>query len=174
MKFETERLRIREILDSDFDGFYDLHRNKNVMGIIPTKTLDFEQTQQEFSKIIKETEIGDSRRNIRSMIHKSNNDFIGLCAAINRNDSSTEIGYRVRESYWRKGYGTEVVKGIINFIFGNPDKETITAVASKKNIGSLKILEMYMSKFNELYNEEDREYDLYYRIEKKIWLQQGH
>ncbi len=61
MKFETERLRIREILDSDFDGFYDLHRNKNVMGMIPTKTLDFEQTQQEFQKIIRETEIGDFR-----------------------------------------------------------------------------------------------------------------
>jgi ribosomal-protein-alanine N-acetyltransferase len=62
----------------------------------------------------------DSNTGIRWAIrNKSTGEFLGTCGFTNWNefDHSAVIGYELSKEYWGKGYATEAVAAIINFIF---------------------------------------------------------
>lgn len=44
--FETKRLIIREVIESDIDGFYKLYSSKKVMDSIPIETLNFKESKE--------------------------------------------------------------------------------------------------------------------------------
>ncbi len=169
MIFCTEHLEIRKLKKTDFTGFFDLHRNKKVMQMIPEKPLNRAEAIREMEKILRTHSDPNSETRIAAIILKATNDFIGLCGIIKLKEKEVEIGYRIREQYWRKGFGTEVTEGLINFLFKENHKETIFAEVSKFNIGSNKILSKFMSKINETFNQEDNCIDVHYKIEKKNW-----
>lgn len=51
--------------------------------------------------------------------NKSSGEFLGTCGFTNWNefDHSAVVGYELSKDYWGKGYATEAVGTIINFIF---------------------------------------------------------
>jgi len=62
----------------------------------------------------------DSNTGIRWAIRdKSSGEFLGTCGFTNWNefDHSAVVGYELSKEYWGKGYATEAVGTIINFIF---------------------------------------------------------
>ena len=87
---------------------------------------------------------------ISSIILAASDEFVGLCAAISIDATTTEIGYRLRESYWRRGFGTEVVGGLINYLFTTTDKQRLVAEVAIRNIGSVRILDKFMTKVREV------------------------
>jgi ribosomal-protein-alanine N-acetyltransferase len=63
----------------------------------------------------------DSNTGIRWAIRdKLSGEFLGTCGFTNWNefDHSAVVGYELSKQYWGKGYATEAVGTIINFIFG--------------------------------------------------------
>jgi ribosomal-protein-alanine N-acetyltransferase len=63
----------------------------------------------------------DSNTGIRWAIRdKLSGEFLGTCGFTNWNefDHSAVVGYELSKEYWGKGYATEAVGTIINFIFG--------------------------------------------------------
>lgn len=66
---------------------------------------------------------------------KENGNFIGICGII----ETHEVGYRLIPNYWKLGYGTEILNGLILF-----SKELglnkLKALVVIENKGSLKIL----------------------------------
>lgn len=56
-----------------------------------------------------------------------------------------EIGYRLREQYWRQGYGTEIATGLIDYCFKELNFTLLTADVNIENIPSVKILEKFGS-----------------------------
>ena len=97
--------------------------------------------------------------------------FIGLCAFLKNNENENEIGYRLREKYWRKGFGTEVTIGLLNYGFDHLKMEKITADVDTRNVNSIKILEKFMDAKKEFFNEEDDCTDRRYEVNKDSWLQ---
>lgn len=170
MIFETERLLLRNLQAKDFDGFFDLHSNPKVMEMIPAKTLNLEEAKEEFDKILNKHSSVESKVRIVAMVLKDEAEFIGLCGIIKLGNHKTEIGYRIRENHWQCGFGTEITKGLIQFLFEKGDQNILLADATKSNIGSNKILNKFMHKTGESFNEEDACIDVHYRIEKKDWL----
>jgi ribosomal-protein-alanine N-acetyltransferase len=62
----------------------------------------------------------DSNTGIRWAIRdKSSGEFLGTCGFTNWNefDHSAVVGYELSKDYWGKGYATEAVATILNFIF---------------------------------------------------------
>ncbi len=170
MIFETDRLIIRNLNITDSEGFFDLHSNEKVMKMIPAKNLNFIESEKELKQRISNYFNPNSKINVWAIEEKNTLSFVGLCAIINETGIGTEIGYRIREKYWRKGIGTEITKGLINFVFNSSNGKLIFADVSKSNIVSQKILKKFMDPVKETFNEEDNCIDIQYQIAKEHWL----
>ncbi len=66
-----------------------------------------------------------------------------------------EIGYRLHQSSWNKGYATELVKALIQWGFSNLSVNKLVAVINPKNERSRRVLE----KVGMCYVGKDRYYD---------------
>jgi len=164
--FTTERLIIRELQNSDLEGFADMQCNKVAMDMVPDKTMTFEEARKDLE--IRATNYTTKINNfdVWAIIDKDNDEFIGTCALIYGNPKGIEIGYRLREKHWNKGIATEVTKGLIDYVFTSTSQTTIIADVSRTNIGSVKVLQKFLTKVNEGFCEEDQTYDFNYELKK--------
>lgn len=163
MIFETERLIVRLLQLDDADTYFDMMSNPNVMRLIPREIMSREESDTHL-KMIVENDSSFSDKKIWGIETKSENEFIGLCAFLKNDKNEDELGYRLREKFWRKGYGTEITKGLISFGFNKMNMKKITADVANTNIGSIKILEKFMVKEDEFFNEEDNCVDRRYAV----------
>ncbi len=170
--FETERLLIRTLKKDDSDDYFDMMSNPNVMNPIPRAIMSRQESNEHLNNFLNLAHI-QSDRKVWAIELKSENTFIGLCAFLKNNESEDEIGYRFREKYWRKGFGTEVTIGLLKYGFDEMKMERITADVDTKNLNSVKILEKFMTIKKEFFNEEDNCIDRRYEVHKNNWLHQN-
>ncbi len=166
--FETDRLIIRDLIEMDADDYYDMMGNPNVMSLIPRKVMSREESNKHLQGFIKGSP-NLSVTKIWAIEIKNGSEFIGLCAFLKNNENEDEIGYRLREKFWRKGFGTEIVKGLILFGFKEMGMKKITADVDTRNLNSVKILEKFMHTSKEFFNESDNCVDRRYEILQEEW-----
>ncbi len=148
LHIETERLILRELLETDIDGMFELDSNEKVhefLGKKPIKTKEDALTNILFIRDqYKKFKIGRF-----ACIEKSSGDFIGWSGlkfntgekeALNGCTNFIDIGYRFIPKYWGKGYGYESAITCLKFGFEQMNYNTIYAAADIENIGSNKIL----------------------------------
>lgn len=125
MKFniETERLLLREMRTSDLEGMFELDSNPNVHTYLGNKPI---KTKAEAKKIIASVLQQYQDRGIGrfAVIEKETNQFIGwsglrLNTEYNMNGFTKyyDIGYRLIERFWGKGYATESGKAALDYAF---------------------------------------------------------
>lgn len=145
-KLETERLILRPLELSDVDDMFAMDSNPNVhlyLGNIPLKTKEeslgyLKNIQNQY----KENGIGRF-----AMIKKDSNEFIGWCGLKfiteeeNNHSHFYEIGYRLKEEFWEKGYAYEAAKAWYEYAFNVLKVDTLYASAHIDNKGSRRILE---------------------------------
>jgi len=168
--FETDRLIIRKLKETDSDDYFDMMGNPNVMNMVPLKVMSREESDNHLNDFLN-TNQNQSDTKVWGIEIKNGNEFIGLCAFLKNNENEDEIGYRLREKYWRKGFGTEIAKRLISFGFEQLKMKKITADVDTKNLNSIKILEKFMSSNKEFFNESDNCIDRRYEILKNNWSQ---
>jgi ribosomal-protein-alanine N-acetyltransferase len=145
MIFTSERLAIRSLQLSDCQDFFDITGDKRVMSPIPQPILSRTESDAHLIEVIDNTAI-----DIFAITLKETGQFIGFCAVLKDN----EILYRLKPSYWQKGYGKEVVAPLIEFCFKTLRLEYVTAEANETNIASVKILNRFMLPIEQYFNEE--------------------
>ncbi|MEX1384365.1 GNAT family N-acetyltransferase [Lutibacter sp.] len=170
MIFKTERLLIYSLKKSDSNNFFDMMGNPNVMLPIPQKTMTKTESDAKLIELIT-LEKSTSNR-IWGLVEKESNNFIGICGFLKNNDEENEIAYRLREKYWRKGYGTEITKGLITFGFKNLNFDLVTADVNIENIKSVKILDKFFIRDKEFFNKQDNCTDRRYKLTKENWVKQ--
>lgn len=157
MKFylETDRLILRDLLESDVDGIFELDSSPLVhqyLGKNPITTKEqalknivFIQTQYK--------ELGIGRF---AAIEKSSGDFIGWSGlklnagekeVLNGQQDFIDIGYRFIPRYWGKGYATESSIATLRFGFETMNYPLICGAAEEENIASNKVLQKIGLKF---------------------------
>jgi len=171
MIFETERLTVRALTPQDADPFFDMMGNKNVMDPIPRPVMSRTESDAFLEKVVSSKAFNTDKQ-VRAIVEKKSNSFIGLCAYLKNDENDDEIGYRLREQFWRIGYGTEITKGLLDYGFSEKGCTKITADVYVKNIGSTKILDKFMSPVREFYNDEDKCMDRRYKVLKGDWEKQ--
>lgn len=164
MIFETARLFVRRLQESDVELFFDLMSNPNVMRMIPQTILNKEESDSQLKELIELEQSSDTK--IWSLCQKSNGEFIGFAGFLKNTDSEDEIAYRLREKHWNKGFGTEIAKGLIDFGFTKMNTNLITADVFKENVKSIKILEKNFTLQKEFFNKEDNCVDRRYIIRR--------
>jgi ribosomal-protein-alanine N-acetyltransferase len=171
MQFKTKRLVIRKLKKSDIDGFYDMQSNPNVMKHIK-KNMNRNESELELQRFINYYTDRDVFFNIWAVEKTDTNDFIGICGVYENAKSEFEIAYRLREKYWKKGFGIEIAKGLINHCFEKERLSEIYAYVRVENSGSINILEKEMKFVTEFYCENAKSYERIYHLKKENWLQQ--
>lgn len=88
------------------------------------------------------------------IVIKSENRIVGhiMIKGFPNEKGETIIGYYMQDGYRKKGYMFEAVKGLVQWMFLNPDVKFVVADTLKSNIPSQNLLKKLGM---ELYNEDD-------------------
>lgn len=142
---ETERLVLRELLPTDDAGMFELDSNPEVhiyLGNNPVKSI--EESREMIATIRQQyLENGIGRW---AVILKDTGEFIGwsglkLEKNVNGHETFYDLGYRLIQKHWGKGYAFETAKAFVDFGFNEMNLSVINAYADFDNLNSRKVLE---------------------------------
>lgn len=171
---ETERLIIREILPEDLEGFFEMDSNPKVHIYLGNNPLtNIEQSQKMIEKVRQRyVDDGISRW---TMIEKATGDFIGWTGftkmeeTINNRTGYHDLGYRLVEKHWGKGYATESAIASLDYGFTKLNLENIYAVAAIGNTASINVLEKSGLKKGEIVEAWGHDH-YWFQLNKKDWM----
>jgi RimJ/RimL family protein N-acetyltransferase len=72
---------------------------------------------------------------------KGENKAVGFVFLSTENSGDAHIGYLLGESFWGKGYATEILKGLIDFIESEGQVTRLIAGVAADNLASIKLLQ---------------------------------
>ncbi len=139
--FETPRLYLRQFTEADAPLILALNSDPEIVKYVHEPTL---QTEEQAKKILIDIILPQYKNNLgRWAMHiKETNEFIGWCGLKYRPDlDETDLGYRLMQKAWGKGYATEAARHTLNHGFSKLNLPLITARAQIENIASIKVLE---------------------------------
>lgn len=166
--FETNRLIVRYLNESDWDYFKELLNAPEIIEPIPQKPFTIEEVKEKFNQNLDfDDSIDPLRRYAWAVCIKGNDEVIGLCLFLVNEDGDRELAYRFRKSFWGNGFGTEMTKGLIDFSFSSLNLSKVTADVTIGNLASMKILEKFLKPERDFYNSRDKCMDRRYVLYKK-------
>ncbi|WP_299103849.1 GNAT family N-acetyltransferase [uncultured Tenacibaculum sp.] len=154
MIFETERLVVRKLKQTDIEGFFELESNPKVLQYATGEVKTKKECQTELVELIKKYDKKDNDFWIYTIERKSDLEFIGTLALVKDDEGNDEIGYRFVERFWGNGYATEICEGLIPYCRSIGMKKLIGCVVDV-NVASAKILERYGFKEIEKFVSDD-------------------
>ena len=137
---ETNRLILREMNLDDAKSCYELNLNPNVIRYTGDSAFKNVEEAREFLKNYQDYKLNGFGR--WAVIEKTEARFIGWCGLkFDEVKNETDIGFRLFEEEWNKGYATESASACLQYGFKNLNLKRIVGRAMKENIGSIKVLE---------------------------------
>jgi len=160
---ETERLILREVMDSDLEGFFELDSNPDVHRYLGNKPIKSKTEAQQAIDFIRRqyVERGVGRF---AVIERSTGEFMGWSGlkfntgnkeAIGDKHDFHDVGYRLIPRYWNKGYATESSIAALEFGFNDLKLDSIVGAAETGNLASNTILKKIGLKFMEEFPYEE-------------------
>jgi [ribosomal protein S5]-alanine N-acetyltransferase len=142
MKLVTERLVLRNISDKDIKDLIENINNLNVskwLLVVP-----YPYTEKNAKWWIDHCKEKDKEYNFCIEL-KSEKKLIGGIGLshVDKFQGTAEVGYWLGENYWKKGYGSEALKVLIDFSFNKLKLRKLEAGVFSKNPGSGKLLEKF-------------------------------
>jgi RimJ/RimL family protein N-acetyltransferase len=172
---ETQRLILREIVEADLIGLYELDSDPEVhryLGKNPVQNID---QSKEIIKYIRQQyeENGIGRW---AIIDKETKEFIGWSGlkyekSLRKNFNYYDLGYRLKRKFWGKGIATETAIESLKYGFTVLNLKEICAAAQIENISSNKILQKIGLKFIETFVFDGIKCN-WYKIEKSDWQEE--
>jgi len=136
---ETDRLEIRELTSNDKNSLFEIYSDKEAMKYRNTKPFDsLDEVEKMLAKTFQKFEFSEEFR--YAVIQKEGNELIGTFLIIPLSKNECEIGYSIGKKYWKKGYGKELLIGMLKYI-SSLTYIKVLATSRKENIASLKLLE---------------------------------
>lgn len=176
LKISTERLFLRGIRMSDAESMFKYRSNPKIYKFQSWKPQSLHDVKDFISnKISKEPDrpgtwfqMGIFIKNKEEMIGDLGINFIS-------DGRQCEIGYTLALEYQGKGYATEALEAVIDYLFHNLNKHRIIASVDPRNEKSIKLLERIGMrkeahfKKSVFMNEEWTD-DLIYAILNEEWI----
>lgn len=141
--FETERLLINPLLVSDAPAIYSARTNPKTNAFLPWKPKTVEEVEEHIRKArLVPANTEDSWYLLATRL-KESGELIGDIGVhfLGPDNQQAEIGYMLLEAYQGKGYATEMVRAIVDFLFGTYKKHRITAAVDPNNSKSFQLLQ---------------------------------
>jgi len=142
LKISTERLIIRNLKPADLKDFHLYRSNPDVTIYQGFDVMTISEAE-EFISSQKDKLFGFPGEWVQYGIqHKSEHLLIGDCAIRLKADDSrvAEIGITISHLYQRKGYGKEILLGVLTFLFNVKDIHRVEETVDVENIASINLL----------------------------------
>lgn len=142
--FESTRLRFREMDETDFDLFYGLYSDQNVMKFAYLDRLTTKEAAEEaFHSVLMDQK--DPKKGTQYVaVLKDKNAPVGVVDYFiildHEKSSIFEIGYFIGPEYWGQGFATEMGRAIIDYLFENFNIHKITASCNNQNKNSESVM----------------------------------
>lgn len=150
IKLETNRLLLRRLESNDYTDMYNNWcSDPDVTRYLPWDThKSIEDTKEILNIWINEYNNDHTYRWI--IIEKNNNIPIGTIDVVSKDISNSvfEIGHCYSKNYWHKGYATEALDVVINFLFNEVKVDLIIAKHYENNIASGKVMQKVGMKYD--------------------------
>ena len=134
---ETERLIIREMVQSDFEALCRILCDEEVMRTAYESAFSLEEAQNWMNRHFKRyAEYGFG---LWAVVLKETNEMIGQCGLTIqswREKEILEIGYLFQKAYWHKGYATEAVIACKEYAFTVLNASSVYSVIRDTNIAA--------------------------------------
>lgn len=146
LTLETNRLLLRPMEITDAEALFEMDSNPNVHLYLGNEPLtDIEDCYGYIKNIQNQYVKNGIGRFVIAL--KDTNEVIGwaglkfITEEENGHINFHDIGYRLQEKHWRKGYALEAAKAWLNYAFTEMKIPTIYASAHVDNLGSNTILQ---------------------------------
>lgn len=116
---KTKRLQLEVIDESHFENLCKLLSNEKI-----------------------QVRYRDDGYSFWAVIRKNDNAFLGICGVLKQiidGQIESEIGYRLSDSYWCNGFGTEAAKGCIDYAKEKLVKESVISLVRSINLPSIRV-----------------------------------
>lgn len=140
---ESTRLVLRKFTYNDVDTFWKYRANEDVAKFQGWSSYTKERAVDFVNEQIKaESNIPGKWLQVAIEL-KDTGVMIGDCAIHTLLDDSTqvEIGFTLDPKYQERGYMTEVVTTLLDYLFYDLKKHRVSAITDVRNISSIKLLE---------------------------------
>lgn len=140
-KIMREKVYLEKFTAEDFDKYYKLVGNKEVMAMITERAIPLDEARVNYDLLLDNNELHKSFGSFK-VIELKTNDFIGLgkLKVEEMNSKEAELGYMLLPEYWGKGIGNEVARLLVKKAKEEKQLNRITAIIDPNNIPSRKIL----------------------------------
>ena len=172
MIIETERLFLREMMESDFDALYEVLADSDIMEHYPY-TFDEARVRNWISRNMERYQ--KDGFGLWAVVLKETGEMIGDCGITMQNihgQMLPEVGYHIRADRQRKGYATEAAAACIRYAFEKHNFPAVYSYMKHTNIPSQRTAMKNGMKFVEEYEDPDNTYTRVYVIHRKEWENQ--
>lgn len=147
MFLNTKRIELHEFKNNDHQFIKELDSDPEVMRYISNGIpSDDNEVSRAISIFIEWTKKKNGKYGYWKAVEKDSRNFIGWfhlrpLKSESDNFDKLEIGYRLKQSVWGKGFATEVSKKLIQYAINDLAVKEIWALAMKKNIASQRVMQ---------------------------------
>jgi RimJ/RimL family protein N-acetyltransferase len=143
IEFETERLHLRQWIESDREPFSRLNADPRVMEFFPSM---LDRAASDAGIDLTQANISERGWGFWAVESKQNRQFIGFVGLeIPRADlpfsPCVEIGWRLAFEYWDKGYATEAAQAALKVGFNRLELPEIVSFTAINNHRSSAVME---------------------------------
>jgi ribosomal-protein-alanine N-acetyltransferase len=163
---ETDRLLLREMKLSDAEALFEMDRNPNVHQYLWNKpVIDISEVHATIESVKKQYIQNNIGRFV--IILKESQELIGWAGLkfntemVNNKIHFYDIGYRLDEKFWGKGYASEASFAWLDYGFKTMKIPVMEAAAHSDNIASNRILQKIGLQMTETYLEDGVSWNWY-------------
>ena len=142
---ETERLYLRELVDTDVNGIFNMDSDPQVHQYLGGNPINTIQQAKAVIKFIRQQYVDNGVGRL-AIIEKETNNFVGwggfklITDLTNGHKDYYDLGYRFQKKYWGNGYATESSKAAVEYGFNELKLPIIYAIVDVNNLQSQKVL----------------------------------
>jgi len=162
---QTDRLILREFIESDYQDLCEILQDKEVMYAYEHPFSD-DEVKNWREKLID----GHYKKHgfgLWAVVLKETNEILGQCGLtiqdLNGNEY-LEIGYLFKKKHWHKGYAVEAAMGCKKYAFEKLNAEKVYSIIRDTNIASQNVAKRIGMEISEII------YKLYYNMEIKHYI----
>lgn len=141
IQLESERLLFRKYQDKDYSVFYDMLSNLDNMKYRSSEPKNKDEVLEYLNWGICCAEQRPCINFRYAVVLKETGETIGSCELAFTDKDPAELAWELHRNYWRKGYGTEIGKTLLELGFQKLGLRRIVADCNILNKGSYRIME---------------------------------
>ena len=164
---ETARLKLKEFCLEDAHHLFDLNSDPDVTRYVGSgaynsidEVYDFINNYDQYKKY---------KMGQLNMFEKRTGEYVGWCGLkYVEDDDYVDLGYRLLNKHWGKGYATEASIACLDYGFNTLNLSRIVGTAMKENAASINVFKKLGLKYSHD-NECGDQPGVVYAITKEEW-----